>query len=290
MSVENSFFETALYQVTGKNHKIIRATPLSGGDINRAVWLHTNQGSFFLKYNSPSVGDLFEKEAHGLRLLSKTETLRVPAILGSGSTEEYSFLILEYLNPEPQDTDFWEQFGESLAKLHRHSHEYFGLDRDNHIGRLPQINTPTSDWVDFFIEQRLAVQISMAIQNAHISADLAQKLEKLYPRLSEILPQEPPALLHGDLWSGNFMCGPSSDPCIFDPAVYYGHREMELAFTQLFGGFNTRFYQSYELNFPLSPGFSERKDLYNLYPLLVHVNLFGPSYLAGINQTLSRFI
>ncbi|MEQ8471937.1 MAG: fructosamine kinase family protein [Marinoscillum sp.] len=290
MPIENTFFESALFQATGLDHQIKNITSVPGGDINQAARLITHHDTYFIKYNGMAVGDLFEKEALGLALLAETRTLKIPEVTGQGTAAGNHFLILEYLNQEAPSHNFWEEFGRSLAQLHQHSNEHFGLGHDNHIGRLHQKNTCNSTWVDFFIENRLEVQLGLAIYNDHVDPSFAKKFRQLYAQLPGIFPEEPPALIHGDLWSGNFMCGPNSVPCIYDPAVYYGHREMELAFTRLFGGFDLQFYQSYHETFPLQPNFEDRIDIYNLYPLLVHVNLFGPSYLSGIHSTISRFL
>lgn len=290
MYLGNSFFESALFQTTGQDHQIKDALPVSGGDINHAVRLVTNHDTFFFKYNSTDVGDLFEKEALGLRLLSSTKTLPVPTVYGTGTASTYHFLLMEYLPKQAPGLSFWKDFGSSLAEMHQHTQSQFGLDHDNHIGKLPQKNTLSDSWIDFFINNRLEVQLGLAIYNGHVDQPYAENFRKLYAQLPGLLPDEPPALLHGDLWSGNFMCGPGSQAWIYDPAVYYGHREMELAFTRLFGGFDHQFYDSYHEAYPLEPGLEERTEIYNLYPLLVHVNLFGTSYLSGINRTLRRFL
>lgn len=287
-SIDDSFFEGALFQCTGNDHRCSEVKSVSGGDINDAYTVTTNQGIFFIKTNGPEVGDMFQKEALGMQTLRETNVIDVPMVIGHGQQSGSPFLVLEHIQKGAPQPSFWEEFGKSMAELHRHSHHSFGLDHDNFIGRLPQKNTPMDSWIDFFIENRLEVQLGLAIYNGHISHQFAEKFRMLYSALPGILPEERPALIHGDLWSGNFMCNAQGKACIYDPAIYFGHREMELAFTRLFGGFDRQFYEAYHGNFPLEPDFEDRVEIYNLYPLLVHVNLFGPSYLSGIKNTINR--
>ncbi|MFH6984204.1 fructosamine kinase family protein [Marinoscillum luteum] len=286
---ENLFLAAVLFQSTGTNHLIREIRPISGGDINEALKVTTDQHTYFVKWNTYSE-NLFERELHGLSLLRECGCVGVPQAFKHGQIGDRRYLVLEYLHPAPQKDHFWESFGQSIARLHQHTADYYGLDHDNHIGRLPQMNQPTSDWIDFFIENRLEVQIRLAHEKGLITTDLLGSFEKLYGQLESLIPAEPASLLHGDLWGGNFMSGPGGEPYIYDPAVYYGHREMDLAFTRLFGGFEPDFYEAYDQQYPLEPGFEERADLYNLYPMLVHVNLFGPSYLTGIRRTLKLFL
>ncbi len=289
-SDESSFFESALFQSLGQNIIVKSSRFVSGGCINNTLMLDTDQGPFFIKWNDDADNDLFEKEVKGLELLIQQEILNLPNVLGTGRVGMKNYLLLNYIQKSAPKSYFWEEFGQSLAKLHQVTSNHFGLSHNNYIGRLPQNNEHMDDWIDFFINKRLEVQLGLAIYNGNIDAEFAKKFRLIYAQLPGLLPKEPPALLHGDLWSGNFMSGNKGLPYLFDPAVYYGHREIELAFTRLFGGFDLAFYRSYHETFPLEAGFEERLDIYNLYPLLVHVNLFGTSYLSGINQTLRRFI
>ncbi len=270
--------------------KVLQSQFVSGGCINTTMKVTTNQGVFFVKLNGKKEQDLFEKEVLGLKFLTSQSSLYIPGILGSGTSEDNVYLILEWIEKGPPNPGFWEVFGQKLAQQHQVSSPQFGLDHDNHIGRLPQSNKAHRLWSEFFIHERLVPQLELAKQSRHIESKLIQQFERLYSKLDELVPKEPTALLHGDLWSGNFMCASNGEPYVFDPAIHFGHRETELAFTTLFGGFDQYFYESYREYFPLEPGFDDRIDLHNLYPLLVHVNLFGPSYLSGIKQTLKRFI
>jgi fructosamine-3-kinase len=214
----------------------------------------------------------------------------VPEVFGFGEVGSRRFLIQQFISKREPRHDFWIDFGEKLAILHGISQPKYGLDVDNHIGRLHQKNDLLDDWTEFFIHNRLEFQLSLAQANGLVDLSLIDNFRKLYDLLPEMLVSSSPSLLHGDLWSGNFMTGSKGTACIYDPAVYFGNREIELSFTKLFGGFDHRFYEAYFGSYPVEPGFDERADLYNLYPLLVHVNLFGRSYLTGIEHTIRRYI
>lgn len=261
-----------------------------GGSINAAAILRTNAGPFFVKWNDARrYKGMFDAEARGLDLLKAAGEIKVPDVIGTGEDENHCFIILEYLEQGEPSFGFWEDFGERLARQHRHTSDKFGLDHDNFVGSLPQRNAWVESWPDFFVRFRLEPQLRRAVDNGKADGGVVQKFESLYKRLPEIFPQEPPALLHGDLWGGNFLSTLEGDPAVFDPAVYYGHREMDLAMTRLFGGFDYEFYEGYANEYPLSPGWEKRVDICNLYPLLVHVNLFPGSYIQSVKNILSRF-
>jgi protein-ribulosamine 3-kinase len=286
----STFFEQALFTATGRPQQVEDMQVKGGGCINQTVYLKTSEGEFFLKWNETADEGLFTAEARGLELLRTAGALLVPQVIGQGKADGKAFLLLEYLHSRPARSDYWQALGRGLAALHGHSQKVYGLDHPNFIGRLPQNNEPMEEWVEFFIQRRLEPQLGLAFYQQQVDKAFLQQFRKLYPRLREVLVADQPALLHGDLWSGNLMPGPDGRAWIFDPAVYYGHREIELAFTKLFGGFEESFYQAYKEARPLEPGFDERVDLYNLYPLLVHVNLFGSSYLSGVERILWRFL
>lgn len=281
-----TFFEQALEQSLSKPIKVTSYQSLSGGSINQAVALYTEEGGFFLKYNHQAPADMFAKEAQGLELLRKTNTIALPEVLGVG---QY-FLLLELIDSRQRQPHFWADFGRSLAALHQHSASQFGLNHHNYIGKLPQANQPTENGVEFFVEQRLKPQVQLAYDNGLLDYGLIQQLEKLYVQLPNVLPHEAPALLHGDLWSGNVMSNAQGAVMLIDPAVYYGLREAELAFTEMFGQFDAAFYEAYRQAFALEPGYSQRVDVYNLYPTLVHVNLFGQGYVRAVREVLRRFV
>ncbi len=283
------FLKTALRQLDD-DLRLIRHTSIGGGCINSATKCETSRTNFFLKWNSSSPDGMFRKESMGLNLLIDAKCIGVPKPLCAGEVNGIDFLILEYLEPAPRQSDYWDRFGQQLAELHRTSFDQHGLDHSNYIGRLHQSNDFRISWIDFFIEQRLEPQLELARTNRLIDIQTDINLGGLMANMSNLMPDVLPSLLHGDLWSGNFMTGPDGNAWLIDPAVYFGSREIEIAFTTLFGGFERRFYEAYNEHFPLEPGFDARIDLYNLYPLLVHLNLFGTSYLGQIKRIIERFI
>jgi fructosamine-3-kinase len=198
-------------------------------------------------------------------------------------------LVLKFIQSAAHSADFWNDFGHRLAALHKHSQPSFGLSHDNYIGSLHQSNREHTSWEEFFIEERLQPLIRIAFDNREMDSLDVKAFNLFEKRIPQIFPEEPPALIHGDLWSGNYMVNENGNAVIIDPAVYYGHREMDLGMSQLFGGFHPGFYESYDDAFPLRPGWRDRLDYCNLYPLLVHVNLFGRSYLGQIRSILRKF-
>jgi fructosamine-3-kinase len=268
---------------------ITAARPVAGGDINKAYRLETaGGGSYFIKTNAaPLARQMFEAEAKGLAALSSPCILRTPAVLGFGSTSEGSYLLLDFIETGYRPNGFWEDFGASLAKLHRSSSSSFGFDHDNFIGSLPQRNHRHDDWPKFYTEERLLPQLAIAKQLGLLQSPDFQRFDLLFKKLPDRCPKEPPALTHGDLWSGNFLCDAQGLPVLIDPAASYSHREMDLAMSRLFGGFERPFYRSYEEEWPLERGFEQRLPVYQLYFLLVHVNLFGGSYVRQVREVLA---
>lgn len=287
---DRSFFEKVINASTGLTLRVTDMEFISGGCINNTLKLETEHEHFFIKYNSDTGHDMFEKEFNGLSVLFNAGSIKVPEALGYGEIDGNKYLLLEFIDSRSPREDFWELFGEALAGLHKNNTaENFGLDHDNYIGSLPQSNRLHRNWVEFFILERLEPQVERARELGRFDAGYAQKFRELYDKLPALLPPESPALLHGDLWSGNFMVGYHGEPVLIDPAVYYGHREIEMSFTRMFGGFNNEFYEVYYQSYPLIDGFEERVDIYNLYPYLVHVNLFGTSYLGGVDRVIRKF-
>ena len=284
---DNQFFEEALFLAFGRHIPIRGFQFASGGCINNAVRLQTAEGDFFIKWNEDAqLENMFAIEAKGLSLLRAASPLFVPEVLGTGKASEKHFLLLEYVDSHRKSGDYWEQLGQGLAEQHQKVSPGYGLDHSNYIGRLVQKNGVLPSWIEFFIAHRLKVQAGLAFYNGLVHQSFMDRMEKLYEQLPMLLVDGPASLLHGDLWSGNIMSNAQGLPTLIDPAVYYGHREIELAFTQLFGGFEARFYAAYHEAYPLEPGFEDRAAIYNLYPLLVHANLFGHSYLSGVEQVL----
>jgi fructosamine-3-kinase len=283
------FFETILFETFGKTPKIREVRIIAGGSINTAVRVVTSQGTFFIKFNHAELEDMFEKEARGLEILRQTEAIAIPEVLGYGKNGNKAYLIMEFVENGGQRPDFWRNFGQSLAALHFHTQQNFGLSFDNYIGSLEQFNEYIGNGIDFFIERRLRPQVGLALYNSLLSKEMYDRFERFYPLLINLLPTERPALLHGDLWSGNFLPNEHGRAALIDPAPYYGFREAEIAFSHLFGGFDDEFYEAYHDAFPLDSDLESRIPVYNLYPLLVHVNLFGRSYLPPVERLLKRF-
>lgn len=268
------------------------ATRVSGGSINEAAKLDIEKiGPAFLKWNRTADPDMFEKEVTGLKLLRDAETgLRVPDVILQGTVDgNTGYLLLEFIEDGRPGNQSAQEFGEQLAALHDHRGDSYGLDEDNYIGRLPQSNNRHNDWTNFFIDERMEPQLRMAMESGKFRSSITGAFNNMYRELDDIFPEERPSLLHGDLWGGNYFYDTDGGPVIYDPAVYYGHREIELAFTHLFGGFSSAFYEAYDNVLPIEPGFGQRKDIYNLYPLLVHTNLFGGSYARQVEGIVKQF-
>jgi protein-ribulosamine 3-kinase len=281
--------ESRLSAIAGSKTIIEKSTPVSGGCINYCFHLNTSAGPFFLKYNDAAAyPNMFKAEAAGLQLLRDANALPVPFVHFHGEEKDYSFLLMEWIDGDRQKKNFWEDFGRSVAKLHNVSDASFGLDHGNYIGSLAQSNTKHADWKSFFMEERIQPQLKLAMEKNLVDSGTVKQFEKLFDRFDNLIPEEKPSLLHGDLWNGNFLVSENGKPTLIDPAVYFGHREMDLAMTKLFGGFDPEFYHAYEEAYPLQKGFEKRVDIHNLYPLLVHVNLFGGSYMQQVKASLKN--
>ena len=267
--------------------RIATATPVGGGCINDGARLTTTTGpALFLKFNADAAPDMFQREAEGLEALASVEggpSVPAPLLIGE------EFILLEYLSPAAPAADYWEAFGARLAPLHAATNSRFGFPHDNYIGSTPQTNRWESDGFRFFAEQRLLFQGRLARDRGLMRPPSLQQLERLAERLRELVPEQPASLLHGDLWSGNVIPGPGGHACLIDPAAHYGWAEAELAMTALFGRFPPAFYSAYESVRPLAPGYRARFDIYNLYHLLNHLNLFGGSYLGAVEGILARY-
>ncbi len=274
------------------DYTITSVSRVSGGSINEAARLDIEEvGPAFLKWNRSADPDMFEKEVAGLKLLRDAKTgLRIPEVLLQGTVDgSTGYLLLEFVKDGRPGNRSARDFGEQLATLHDHRGDSYGLDMDNYIGRLPQSNNRHNDWINFFIDERMEPQLQMALQSGKFRSSITGAFNNMYRELEHIFPEDRPSLLHGDLWGGNYFYDTEGTAVIYDPAVYYGHREIELAFTHLFGGFSSAFYDAYERVLPLEPGFEQRKDIYNLYPLLVHTNLFGGSYARQVEGIVKQF-
>ena len=296
-----SSLDEAILALFGENLRIVSKRPVYGGDINDSYRLSLSDGTaVFMKCNTPANLSFFEAEAKGLDALRQTGTIGVPKVLGIGTdhTQNISFLLMEYLEAAPKVSGYWEVFGRQLAALHQaECHGFaspdgklkFGFVSDNYIGASPQINTPKENWLTFFRECRLLPQMKMA--ERYLDSRMHKQCSKLLEHLDSYLDEpEFPSLIHGDLWSGNAVCGPDGKAWILDPAAYVGHFEAELAMTELFGGFSSPFYEAYHEVNRIDSGYRDRRDLYNLYHMLNHLNLFGASYLSAVQRILNKYV
>jgi len=281
---------SAIRDATVRPFDIVRTTPVSGGSINQSYRLDGRDGtSYFVKLNDAPHHAAFVAEAIGLAAIAATDTLRVPTLLDHGSAGQQSFLVLEHLDLHSSGDA--KTLGTRLAALHRHTAPQFGFSQDNLIGTTEQPNTWTDDWITFWREQRLGFQLELAAKNGY-GGEIRQLGERLLGELPAFFegytPQ--PSLLHGDLWSGNHAYLADGTPVIFDPAAYYGDRECDLAMSELFGGFPADFYTAYHAAWPLDAGYAKRRDLYNLYHLLNHANLFGGGYVRQAEGLMKRLL
>lgn len=270
---------------------IARAQPVSGGCINEAFACELADGRrVFVKGNRDADPRMFPAEARGLEWLAEAEALRVPRVLAvSAETGAVPFLALELFEPA-RGRDYDETLGRGLAALHRYGAPSFGLDHTNFLATLEQDNTPADDWPTFYAHRRLEPQVRLAIDANIAPRSWIASFDGLYARMAELAgPPEPPARLHGDLWSGNLFADEHGAPVLIDPAVYGGHREIDLAMLQLFGSPGARFFAAYDETYPRAPGHQDRLALYQLYPLLAHVNLFGQSYVGQVDAALRRY-
>jgi protein-ribulosamine 3-kinase len=279
-----------LREISGKTSGELRCRPVAGGSINEAATVTGAGTTLFVKWNhARRHPGMFEAEARGLKLLGDQGGALVPTVLGTGEDTQWSWLILEYIEPGYASNESADRFGAMLAGLHRNSAPQFGLDHDNYMGSLMQTNAFHSDWEAFYTSQRLLPQMKIARDQGSLSHTDTQACETLCKRLPELIPEEPPALVHGDLWSGNYLTATEERTYLIDPAAAFGHREVDIAMSRLFGGFPARFYQSYNYHFPLIAGWELRMEIFQLYPLLIHVNLFGGGYIHSVKTILKRF-
>ncbi len=268
---------------------ITKTEKVFGGDINETFILQSADTKFFLKLNTADKEDMFEKEFNGLELLRTTNSIAVPQPLLTEKRNTHIYLLMECIDKGIATKNFWQTFAQQLASLHRSTNEKFGLDLDNYIGFLVQPNKKSNSWSEFYAEQRILHFIKKAFDDKKCDSSDIRMADRLCSKLDDLFPPEQPSLLHGDLWSGNFMINKNGLPVIYDPAVYYGHREMDIGMSLLFGGFDKSFYSFYNEAWPMEQHWKSRIDLTQLYPLLVHLNLFGGHYYQSVRTTLKKF-
>lgn len=262
------------------------SAPVAGGCINNGARIVTEKGNlFFLKTNSNAPINMFQREAEGLRELNVEDGPRVPHTYIYGD----DFLLLEYLEHTSRTKDYWEIFGRKLAALHNIPNPKYGFTHDNYIGSTPQPNSFSSSGYEFFGQHRLTYQALLAEKQGYIHSSEVAQIDSISKKLQELVPQQPPSLLHGDLWSGNAIADECGLPAIIDHAVYFGWAEAELAMTALFGGFPKSFYAAYNEVRDLTEGWRERFPIYNLYHLLNHLNLFGRGYYSQVMNIVNRY-
>jgi fructosamine-3-kinase len=279
-----------LSQHFSRSVQFVNEQQVFGGDINQAFHLNTNIGSFFLKVNDGRMNDMFEREFEGLQLLYQTNTIKVPIPVIQGGFNGHIFLVTEFIQRADPSKNFWQTFARELAALHQHSNDMFGLATSNFIGSLQQENNLCETWAEFYARQRILPLVELAFNQHKFSKENVLLVERLCARFDDLFPREKPSLLHGDLWSGNFVCNTEGRPVIYDPAVYYGSREMDIAMSLLFGGFDRSFYTYYSDAFPLQAHWHERVRLCQLYPLFVHLILFGGHYYHSVMEIIEAYV
>lgn len=280
-------FESIFFEATGREVEVLDFSSYSAGMVNTGARVVTSEGHYYVKLNQLSTENFFEPEAKDLIHLG--QFVEVPSVVGWGRSQGFNFLITEFLAEVPLTLQGFEIAGRKLAFLHKQTAPQFGWSYSNYLASIAQDNTWKADGINFYIQNRILPVVGYCLMEEKISIQLFKQVEWLCSRLGQFLPDEPPALIHGDLWSGNLLHAGPDRPVFIDPACSYFLRESELAFTQLFGGFPRVFLESYQEVFPLQPGFEERMPLYQLHPLLVHVYLFGGSYLQSVEKIIKHY-
>ncbi|MDT8375842.1 MAG: fructosamine kinase family protein [Mariprofundaceae bacterium] len=282
----------SLAEARGPGAGIINRQPIGGGSINSAFRADTREGvSYFVKLNREALLPMFEAEAEGLQELRRAGAIRVPEPVCHGAGHGYAWIVTEFIAFGRGNARTQEIFGRQFARMHRYTADRFGWHRDNTIGSTPQINGWSDSWVGFYRRHRLGYQLQLAADNG-FKGSLQSMGERLISGLNSFFASYSPvpSLLHGDLWGGNQAADRDGNPVIFDPALYYGDREADLAMTELFGGFSTAFYDAYNETWPLDDGYAVRKTLYNLYHILNHANLFGGGYVMQAETMMGQLL
>ena len=265
--------------------------PIKGGDINDAFRLESFDKKYFLKVNSANnFPHLFKKEARALEAIKKTKTFSVPKVVNVGEAgKDFQYLLLEWMETSTPTVVNWENLGKNLAKLHQNTSKQFGWSEDNYIAIVVQPNSLTDSWSEFYAKNRIMPMMKLLQNKQLINSKQIKSAENLCKQLNSIFPEEKPALLHGDFWNGNILANKKGEFSVIDPAIYYGHREMDLAIAKLFGGFDDVFFDAYHENNPLAPNFEERLPIAQLFPLLIHAYHFEGYYVKDVQTILKKF-
>lgn len=280
-------FLSQILQSLSLDSVVVEAMPLSGGDIHDVYKVKNEAGKYVIKVNTSEMpGDVFRLEADGLNALRNVGKLRVPEVVGVMAEDELSALVLEFL---PSEKGNVTHFGRELALHHKEAQSHFGWHVDNYIGRLSQVNTPTLTWEEFWSEHRIGPLVRALRDSASFNSSEVRVFDELTHRTALLVPEEYPSLLHGDLWSGNVLPTAQSY-AVIDPAVYAGHREMDLAMMKLFGGFSPAAFEAYHSEYPLEYQWEERMGFHQIYPLLVHARLFGGLYIHQSIEMARRYL
>jgi fructosamine-3-kinase len=282
------------YIVGEISEKIISVTPVSGGNISAEYRIDTVAGRYFLKVNSASFApEMFRAERDGLQAIRETGTVAVPRVHRADTVEGHSFLLMDFVESKRPDESDYQRLGTQLAELHRYKQSgsgiKFGFPSDNFIGRLPQSNRSHSDWAEFYWHERIFSQLQRAHGAGLIQSQMIPDGGKAIALFRNTFGEVKPSLLHGDLWGGNYLISTRGTPCLIDPAVYYGHCMVDIAMSHLFGGFGTDFYDAYHRVIPKPDHYDAQIELYQLYYLLVHLNLFGSGYYSPVASILRRY-
>jgi len=283
------WLEKALKQ-NGDYSAIEKTTRVYGGSINTCYYVRTEQNEYFIKHHDDAPKNFFRIEKDGLTYIKQAKAIAVPEVYSFSDQPNEAYLLLEWIEGQANEQTEY-MLGEKLAQLHKTSGDYHGFPTDSYIGLLPQPNGLYDCWLTYYRDQKLLSQINLGIKKGVINGKRRERLEKLLELLPKWIPEDVlPSYLHGDLWGGNWLVGQGSQPYVVDPSFFFGDRQMEIAFTELFGGFSQKFYDAYYTTFPLDHTYSDVKPLYQLYYLIVHLNIFGKSYASQVDHVLDRYI
>jgi len=269
---------------------ILSIKPISGGDISSSFLLNTSKNKYFLKVNSSINGlAMFQAEVIGLSAINETKAIKTPNIIICGNYQKYAYLLMEYIEVRSASANDFELLGHHLALLHKVSKHEFGFNENNFIGSLSQSNRKHKYWTNFYLEERIIPQLKLALAKKLLTKTDVPSYQNMHDICEKLFKNIKPSLLHGDLWSGNYLISSDGTPYLIDPAVYYGHHEVDIAMSKLFGGFGASFYKAYNTHFHLDQLSNARMELYQLYYLLVHLNLFGTSYFNSVKKIISKY-